>query len=297
MIKINYQENYIKMMYKIRENFNFIDKPLFYTCLGEFLGTFILMTIGLGIMIQNVVQRCKNDHLDNHNNNRYLTISTGWSIAFILSQMISSILSYGLMNPAMTLSFALIGKLSYHYVLPLTVVQLIGSFFSTLILFIIYYENIFNNFSQSNNQLNSTIIELFILVPSASHYICFFDRFILTMITTVFILSLNDDRNYDMHKIYRSIYMAIFTAGRIGALSMNAGTSINPIRDLGPRLAIAVCGWGISVFKTHNYYFWIPIVAPYLGSILGTLLHELIVRTRLSEKHEEDFQSTVNLSS
>ena len=46
------------------------------------------------------------------------------------------------------------------------------------------------------------------------------------------------------------------------------GYAINPARDLGPRLASAVFGWGTAVFRSHDYYFWVPIVGPLVGGVV-----------------------------
>nr|CAH8867635.1 unnamed protein product [Trichobilharzia regenti] len=193
--------------------------------------------------------------------------------------IISSVIGYGSMNPATTLSFTIIGRIPLRYLFPLTTVQLIGSFFSSLVLFITYRESIIdgnkNCLPTSVDDDDDDVISLFVLTPSASHYVCFIDRVFVSTLTTLFVLLLRDKRNHKISRRYRCVYMAIFTTGRIGALSMNAGTSVNPTRDLGPRLAIAVCGWGLNAFKANNYYFWIPIVAPYLGSIIGAILYKI----------------------
>jgi hypothetical protein len=45
-------------------------------------------------------------------------------------------------------------------------------------------------------------------------------------------------------------------------------------RDLGPRLFGAfVYGWN-DVFRTHNYFFWVPIIGPILGGISGVWIYE-----------------------
>jgi glycerol uptake facilitator-like aquaporin len=59
------------------------------------------------------------------------------------------------------------------------------------------------------------------------------------------------------------------------------GYAINPARDLGPRAAAAVLGWGTSVFASHGWYFWIPVVAPLAGGVFGALLYDLAVRPNL----------------
>lgn len=43
---------------------------------------------------------------------------------------------------------------------------------------------------------------------------------------------------------------------------------------MGPRLFAAfVYGWK-EVFQAHNYFFWVPIVGPIIGAILGVWLFE-----------------------
>ena len=57
---------------------------------------------------------------------------------------------------------------------------------------------------------------------------------------------------------------------RIGAaFGFNSGYAINPARDLGPRLFTAVAGWGSEVFTAGNGWWWVPIVGPLVGGVLG----------------------------
>ena len=59
------------------------------------------------------------------------------------------------------------------------------------------------------------------------------------------------------------------------------GYAINPARDLGPRLASALLGWGTAVFQSHGGYFWIPIVAPFAGGIAGIFLYDFAIHRNL----------------
>ncbi|MFO0959513.1 MAG: aquaporin [Isosphaeraceae bacterium] len=55
------------------------------------------------------------------------------------------------------------------------------------------------------------------------------------------------------------------------------GYAINPARDLGPRLVAFATGWGTSVFESHEYYFWVPILAPLVGGVAGAWLYDLTI--------------------
>ncbi|CAH8596768.1 unnamed protein product [Schistosoma mattheei] len=222
----------------------------------------------------------------------YINISIGWSIALLLSQIITQPLGYNsLMNPSITLSLALINKLSFHYVIPLTIIQLISSLLSSLMIYYLYYYN----YISIHDNIKLIILNQFIITPNGSHLICFIDRLLLTIMTTIFILLIRDERNDKIQKNYRLIYIILFTSGRITSLSMNAGTSINPIRDLGPRITIALCELGLDAFKKDHYYFWIPIVAPYIGSIIGAIFYELLIGAYLNRKTVDKLQNTIEI--
>ena len=67
----------------------------------------------------------------------------------------------------------------------------------------------------------------------------------------------------------------------IGAtFGFNAGYAINPARDLGPRLFTAVAGWGGEVFRAGNGWWWVPVIAPCLGGVLGGWIYDALVGNR-----------------
>src|SRR6266571_2089158 len=64
-----------------------------------------------------------------------------------------------------------------------------------------------------------------------------------------------------------------FTPSLKASFGLNTGYAINPARDFGPRLFIALVSGGGS-FAANNYYFWIPIVAPLAGGVVGALIYD-----------------------
>jgi len=67
------------------------------------------------------------------------------------------------------------------------------------------------------------------------------------------------------------------------AWGTNAGYAINPARDFGPRLWIAIVSGGASLAQ-DNYYFWIPIVAPLAGGVVGALIYQFTVHKVLEAR-------------
>jgi glycerol uptake facilitator-like aquaporin len=53
----------------------------------------------------------------------------------------------------------------------------------------------------------------------------------------------------------------------------NSGYAINPARDFGPRLFTAIAGWGSDVFRAGNHWWWVPIVGPLVGGVLGGAIY------------------------
>jgi glycerol uptake facilitator protein len=63
----------------------------------------------------------------------------------------------------------------------------------------------------------------------------------------------------------------------IGAsFGRNTGYAINPARDFGPRLWVALVSGGQSL-SVHNFYFWIPIVAPLAGGVVGAYIYDFTI--------------------
>ena len=61
------------------------------------------------------------------------------------------------------------------------------------------------------------------------------------------------------------------------SFGFNCGYAINPARDFSPRLFTAVAGWGSEVFTAGNYFFWVPIVGPCVGAVLGGAAYDFFI--------------------
>src|SRR5207244_13498480 len=65
----------------------------------------------------------------------------------------------------------------------------------------------------------------------------------------------------------------------------NAGYAINPARDFGPRLFAALAGWGQVALPGngpwYSNYFWVPIVGPLIGGVIGVLVYDFGIKAIL----------------
>ncbi|CAG2224218.1 Aquaporin-3,Aquaporin-4,Aquaporin-9,Aquaporin-7,Aquaporin-1,Aquaporin-2 [Mytilus edulis] len=118
----------------------------------------------------------------------------------------------------------------------------------------------------------------------ASVATCIGDQLLGTAMLLCCVLAVTDDRNMETHKglIPFSIGLIVVVIGM--TYHLNCGYAINPARDLGPRIFTAIAGWGLEVFSYNDYkYFWIPVLGPHVGAILGAFLYQFLIGFHWSE--------------
>lgn len=104
-----------------------------------------------------------------------------------------------------------------------------------------------------------------------------FDQTIGTFLLITVYMSLIDKRNADLHCGVAAIIMGL-TVSVIGmSFGYNAAYALNPARDFSPRLFTLIVGFGTKTFSYGNYFFWIPLVAPMIGSFLATIFYILFI--------------------
>jgi glycerol uptake facilitator-like aquaporin len=111
----------------------------------------------------------------------------------------------------------------------------------------------------------------------------FVDQVVGTALLLLGIFAITDPKNaVPGHLIPIAVGLLDLVIG--ATFGMNSGYAINPARDFGPRLFTAIAGWGGDVFRAGHGWWWVPIVAPVLGGIIGGLASDLlIIRTRVAE--------------
>ena len=73
------------------------------------------------------------------------------------------------------------------------------------------------------------------------------------------------------------------------AWGANAGYAINPARDFGPRMASLITGYGDALSDQNgDLYFWLPIVAPIIGGLIGGGLFKVLIEAHLTDDTVQD---------
>ncbi|NXA34630.1 AQP7 protein, partial [Eudromia elegans] len=211
---------------------------------------------------------------------QYFSINLGFGIGVTLGMHAAGGVSGAHLNAAITLTYCILGSLSWKK-LPFYVLgQFLGSFLAAATVFGIYYEALYDytkgNFTVTGPNATAGIFSTY-PAPYMSLMGGFFVEFIATMMLFLGILVIHDEKNNAALKGTQALLTGILVLGIGLSMGMNTGYSINPSRDLPPRIFTAIAGWGVDVFTAGHGWWWVPLVAPTLGCLFGFLIHKLFI--------------------
>jgi glycerol uptake facilitator protein len=112
------------------------------------------------------------------------------------------------------------------------------------------------------------------------------DQLVGTAFLLVFVLALTDERNQPPKSNLAPLLIGLAVAAIGMSFGANAGYAINPARDFGPRFFAWLAGWGQVAFPGAHGYWWVPIVGPLIGGVLGALVYDLFVGDVLRARGE-----------
>jgi MIP family channel proteins len=239
---------------------------------AELLGTFILIAFGVGVVAQTVLSRSANGS--------YLGINLGWGLAVMLGVYTAAGVSGAHLNPAVTIALAATRGFPLNKVAPYIAAQLLGAFAGAALVYMNYAEAL-DAFDGGLRQVQGEqgTAGIFATYPQAflSTGGGFVDQVVGTALLMLTILAIGDQRNNPPPAwLAPAIVGAIVVAIGV-AFGFNAGYAINPARDLGPRLFTALGGWGSGVFSASHGWWWVPVVAPCVGAVIGALVYDGLV--------------------
>jgi MIP family channel proteins len=243
--------------------------------LAEFFGTAILITFGLGVVAQTV--------LSNNGAGSPLGIHLCWGLAVILGVYTSAGVSGAHLNPAVTLALAVRRGFPWARVLPYVAAQVLGAFAGAVLIYLTYREAL-AAFDGGVRQIVGAqgTAGIFATYPAAylSTFGAFVDQVVGTALLVAMVFALSDERNAPPAASLAPVFVGLTVIAIGMGFGLNAGYAINPARDFGPRLFTALAGWGGGVFTAANGYWWVPIVGPCVGAVLGGTAYDLCIRDR-----------------
>lgn len=239
--------------------------------LAECLGTLILVMFGCGAVAQLV--------LSGGSHGMFLTVNFAFGFAATLGILVCGQISGGHLNPAVTFALCLLGRERWRKFPMFFLFQTIGAFFGAAIIFGMYYDALWDHPGCFNVTGPKATAGIFATYPGKHLTIVngFFDQIIGTAALIVCILAIVDPYNHAIPPGLEAFTVG-FVVLVIGlSMGFNSGYAVNPARDLGPRLFTAMAGWGSDVFTARKGWFLVPVFAPFLGTIIGVMIYQLMV--------------------
>jgi glycerol uptake facilitator protein len=229
----------------------------------------ILILFGVGVVAQVVA-----GGLGDHD-----SIAWAWGFGVVFGVYVAARLSGAHLNPAVTIAFAAFKGFSWRKVIPYSLAQILGAFVAALLVRWNYNDVLL----AKDPALTIKTQFVFSTLPGngslpVSHGSAFLDQIIGTAILLFLIFAVVDTLNTAPGANMAPFIIGLIVVAIGMAWGTNAGYAINPARDLGPRLASFLTGYGGAWRDQTGYlYWWIPIVAPIIGGVLGAGLYQVLV--------------------
>lgn len=249
-------------------------KPrLWAEMLAEFFGTFVLMLFGTGVVAMVLLFPTGNAGETIHGG--YTNITLGWGLAVTMGIYVAGKISGGHLNPAVTLALAAFRRFPWAKVLPYSLAQIAGAFCAAALV----YWDYLPAFHKVDPLLDHTAgvfttFPAFPALPQAG----FLDQVLGTALLLLLIFAITDEFNVPPGANLAPLMIGLVVVAIGMSFGGMHGYPINPARDFGPRLFTAVAGFRNNGLTNGLRVWWIPVVAPLVGGLVGAAAYDLGIR-------------------
>ena len=247
---------------------------------AEFVGTAILILFGLGVVAQVVA-----GGIGNHD-----SIAWAWGLGVILGVYVAGRISGAHLNPAVSVALAAFGGFAWRKVLPYSIAQTLGAFVAALLVRWNYTE-VLGKLDPGHTIKTQGVFSTLPGNGALPVHLWggFRDQVIGTAILLFLVLAVTDLRNNSPLANMAPVVVGLIVVAIGMAWGTDAGYAINPARDFGPRLASFFTGYGTAFRDQYgDLYFWVPIVAPLIGGLIGAGLYKVLIGRFLPGPTEPD---------
>ncbi|KAI7851971.1 aquaporin-like protein, partial [Circinella umbellata] len=238
--------------------------------LAEFIGTLILVLLINGVSAEQRLSV---------SNDSWLTVAYGNGMAVLFAISICGHISGAHMNPAITVTLWLFSNFPRNRVLSYIIAQIAGAFCGSALLYTIITPAI-NQFDGGTRSILGDTGTATIFATYPPLYVGIGTAIASEVVGTSLLALLVMTTGHPQNRPFCSIQGVIVATGVSSILlsiGYTSGFSLNPARDIGPRIFTAVAGWGLEVFIISDYYALVPMFAPFLGSLVGGTVYTIFI--------------------
>ena len=261
---------------------------------GEFIGTFVLVFFGVGVVNAAVVTGAQVG---------LWQVAVVWAIGVSLGIYSSAALSGAHLNPAITVVAVVYDRLPVGRALGYVVAQLAGAMAASVLLYSMFAEAIVE-FERRHGLLrggpgserSAMVFGEYFPNPAVfgtaedawrivGHQSAFMAEMIGTAMLAFLIAAVTHNRNASKPPAAaQALLIGLGVAAIISVIAPLTQAGLNPARDFGPRLVSWFLGWGeIAIPGPRGGWLTVYIVAPVVGALAGGGLYRLLAGRLLAE--------------
>ncbi|CAH0057043.1 unnamed protein product [Clonostachys solani] len=245
---------------------------------AEFWGTFLILLFGAGVECQVRLNYHSSDIRGNAGD--FLQCRLAWAAGVALAVWMAGGVSGGHCNPTVTLALALFRGFPRRKVPSFIIAQVAGATAGSLAIYFNYVTSISSYEGGSDVRTitgpHATAGLFFTLpAPHLPYLGAFYTEVLASATLVAIVFALADKSNLAPPKGTQPFAMFLTLLAIGSALGINTGYAMNGARDTGPRIALAMVGYGHGVFTHHHlYWLWAPWAGAIVGGLIGACIYD-----------------------
>lgn len=257
-------------------------------CLAEFIGTFIVILVGDGAVAVAVFTGA----IDGWG------VAVMWGLAVTFGIYVAGAVSGAHFNPAVTITMAAFRGFPLRRIAPYIASQIAGAFAGAACVYALWAgfwaakaQELGVEVGAAGSQKLMMIFSCFYPNPGSigtdanamarvTTETAFFVEAILTMFLLIMIFALTEPDNAGMPQAgLGPVFIGLTVTAIVGIGAPLTMDAVNPVRDFGPRLFAYFAGFGSIAFPgPRGNEWWLYIVAPIVGALIGAFCYKNFVR-------------------
>jgi glycerol uptake facilitator protein len=257
-------------------------------CLAEFVGTFIVILVGDGAVAAAVLV----SSLDGWG------VAVMWGLAVAFGIYVAGPVSGAHFNPAVTVTMAIFRGFPRARILPYIASQIAGAFTGAACVYALWSGYIPRAIEKMGIEIGAPGSQKLMMIFSCFYpnpggigvdasamatvgmSTAFFVEVVLTMFLLLMIFALTEPDNPGLPQAgLGPIFVGLTVTAIVGVGGPLTMDAVNPVRDFGPRLFAYVIGFGKIAFPgPRGNEWWLYIVAPIIGAIIGAAAYRFLVK-------------------